>query len=175
MSVLVVDGGLLKENQLELSKRLVRLVAKNEPFSLVSVGFLSKWPIVFKIPLFTIKVFFHSTGKNKIISLDGALGGFSAVFVSFFLSKPSVVYVDRDDLWEGWISHKDFAMPFFDFYRLLPALSIKNLINLKMKQFTTSCSDSLLFKDKEMALIWAGFYNFDRGKVLLIKNKTAGN
>jgi glycosyltransferase involved in cell wall biosynthesis len=107
---------------------------------------------------------------DVIIALDTVSVGFPAVISSFLLGKKIAVRIGGDFLWETYLERSGIKIPLPDFYRILPTLSPKERIILKVHQFILDYTDFIVFSTEWHRDIWSSFYNINADKVRIVEN-----
>ncbi len=136
----------------------------------LSYGIEKKMPWGLRQFYYFLRAIFKMARSDGVIALDTVSVGFPAVLAAFILGKRSIVRTGGDFLWESYLERSGIKIPLPDFYTILPKLSAKERIILKIHNFLIDYVDFLVFSTAWQRDIWAGFYSLNFDKVRIIEN-----
>lgn len=116
------------------------------------------------------RIFIPVLKSDAVFALDTFSVGLPAVLAGKILGKKIVLRVAGDFLWENYVESSGKLVTLEDFYKNMPALSLKHKIIFKLSKFILRNSFANVFNTAWQKNIFEKYYKLDRNKNFVAEN-----
>jgi hypothetical protein len=129
-----------------------------------------KLPFLVSHSWYFFRVLFNIYKANLIIALDTFSVGWPAVCAARLFRKKILIRIGGDFLWENYVEATGHLITLSDFYKKMPALSLRHKTIFSITKFVLRNASALVFTTGWQKDIWQKAYNLKQDKLFIVEN-----